>query len=163
MLREGGPMRTHGWIVWRVAAGLFAAASMGFANGTEDRPPDRADRRTAAAGTESQHGLADSSRVDGTISLNGKAGIDRFDLDTGNVRESFKADGTIIVELNGEGMEKLTLTSVDGVPRITCGSILESWPVDGKAPVDFRNRAAMRSEGNAPDRALDGDEANALR
>ena len=72
----------------------------------------------------------------------GKSGIDRFTLDTGKVRESRRHDGTIIVQLNGEGMEKLEYAVVDGVASIACESMLETRSSPGaRAPVDFRTVA----------------------
>jgi len=69
----------------------------------------------------------------------GKAGVDRFDLDTSRVRESVKADGTVIIELNGEGMDKATLTVVDGSAAMRCGSLLETRAGEARPTRDFRH------------------------
>lgn len=68
---------------------------------------------------------------------------DRFALDPRRVTESVQADGTVIIALNGEGMEKMSLADEDGRAVVRCGAALEARLRDG-VPADFRVMARRR-------------------
>lgn len=75
----------------------------------------------------------------------GKPGAGQYTLDPRRVTESVQADGTLIIALNGEGMEKMSLTDAGGRATLHCGSPLESR-VRAGVPVDFRMRTGSRGD-----------------
>jgi hypothetical protein len=76
----------------------------------------------------------------------GKAGVDRFSVRNENIRESVRADGTVIVELNGEGMERMELDEGSTTPRAVCTSAIERTVVKKTdvVPDDFRGTSHLQ-------------------
>ena len=86
--------------------------------------------------------------------VKGKAGIDRFEIDFDRITKSVRADGTVIVHLNGEGMEKMSLLDGDaGAPRAVCTSLLETeLRRRPEVPADFRRLVAAGKAHSHADR-----------
>lgn len=77
------------------------------------------------------------------------AGGERFGIDASRVEEKRLSDGTVIVRLNGEGMEKIVLSDADGRLRPICASALERPLARRGVPADFRGRSDAKANDDA--------------
>lgn len=80
------------------------------------------------------------------------ADSERFGIDASRVEEKRLSDGTVLVRLNGEGMEKIVLSNADGRPRPICASALERPLTRAGVPADFRGLSNARADDDAIDR-----------
>lgn len=123
---------------------LFAALAVASSDSPAQSPADGREA-TRIENAHQRHSV--EAEVGAALpDVAGKAGIDRFDIDVGRVTESVQADGTVIVHLNGEGMEKMSLVDEAGRPRAVCASLLEAelrrHPM---APTDFRGASVRET------------------
>lgn len=128
----------------RFAAVFACALSAGVVAAPARSSEPRIGKADAAvAGNRAAH-AADETPMVASQRTVGKAGIDRFVMRNENIRESVRADGTVIIELNGEGMEKMMLDETASPPNVVCASTVERAAA-GAVPADLRG--AVRARG----------------
>lgn len=107
-----------------------------------------ADKAKASAERRHDEPVHPMSERTASVPVQGKAGIDRFEIDHGRVTESARVDGTVVVHLNGEGMEKMSLLDDGtGALRAVCASLLENESRrSSHTPADFRRLPVPQRE-----------------